>query len=288
MNSVELYSSPWRKNFESFLEGVSADLLIASPFIKTAEASWICDALKGRSVRLRVLTNVRSDSVLSGSLDVDALNLFSRAVPDSKVIAVPRLHAKVYVRDNNLAVITSANLTPSGLEGNYEYGVGLRDIDLVGRVRSDIEAYGRVGSAMSIELLKEMSLISDELKDEFQKVQKSVKAGLRQKFNQKLKKANLEFLRAQIGSRSAHSLFADAIAYVLSTGPLSTSELHPRIQKLLPDLCDDNLELVIDGQRFGKRWKHDVRNAQQFLKRQGIASFDGKQWRLVGEEISSN
>jgi hypothetical protein len=288
MNSVELYSSPWRKDFESFLEGVSADLLIASPFIKTAEASWICDSLKGRSVRLRVLTNVRSDSVLSGSLDVAALNLFSRAVPDSKVIAVPRLHAKVYVRDNDLAVITSANLTPSGLEGNYEYGVGLRDIDLVGRVRSDIEAYSRVGSAMSIELLKEMSSISDELKDEFQKVQKSVKAGLRQKFNQKLKKANLEFLRAQIGSRSAHSLFADAIVYVLSTGPLLTSELHPRIQKLLPDLCDDNLELVIDGQRFGKRWKHDVRNAQQFLKRQGIASFDGKQWRLVGPVVFSN
>jgi len=288
MNTVELYSSPWRKDFESFLEGVSADLLIASPFIKTAEASWICDSLKGRSVRLRVLTNVRSDSVLSGSLDVAALNLFSTAVPDSKVIAVPRLHAKVYVRDNDLAVITSANLTPSGLEGNYEYGVGLRDVDLVGRVRNDIEAYSRVGSAMSIELLKEMSSISDELKDEFQKVQKSVKAGLRQKFNQKLKKANLEFLRAQIGSRSAHSLFADAIVYVLSTGPISTSELHPRIQKLLPDLCDDNLELVIDGQRFGKRWKHDVRNAQQFLKRQGIASFDGKQWQLVGQVISSN
>ena len=288
MNSVELYSSPWRKDFESFLEGVSADLLIASPFIKTAEASWICDLLKGRSVRLRVLTNVRSDSVLNGSLDIAALNLFSKAVPDSKVIAVPRLHAKVYVRDNDLAIITSANLTPSGLEGNYEYGVGLRDVDLVGRVRNDIEAYSRVGSAMSIELLKEMSAISDELKDEFHEMEKSVKAGLRQKFNLKLQKANLEFLRAQIGSRSAHSLFADAIVYLLSTGSLRTAELHPRIQKLLPDLCDDKVELVTDGQRFGKRWKHDVRNAQQFLKRQGIASFDGKRWRLVGKVISSN
>jgi hypothetical protein len=288
MKNVELYPSPWRTNFENFLKGVSSDLLIASPFIKTSEANWICNALNGRSVRLRVLTNVRSESVLNGSLDVAALNLFSKAVLDSKVIAVPRLHAKVYVRDNDMAVITSANLTPSGLEGNYEYGVGLRDVRLVGRVRNDIEAYGRVGSAMSAELLKEMSSISDELIDEFQKVQRAAKAGLRQKFNQKLKKANIEFLRAQIGSRSAHSLYADAIVYVLSTGPLSTSELHPRVQKLLPDLCDDNVELVIDGQRFGKRWKHDVRNAQQFLKRQGVASFDGKQWRLVGQILSSN
>jgi PLD-like domain len=288
MEDVELYSSPWRKSFEGFLKCVSSDLLIASPFIKTSEANWICDALKGRSVRLRVLTNVRSDSVLSGSLDIDALKLFSTAVPDSKVIAVPKLHAKVYVRDNDLAIITSANLTPSGLHMNYEYGVGLRNVNLVGRVRNDIEAYGRVGSAMSVELLREMSSISDELVDEFQKVQKSVKAGLRQKFNQKLRKANIEFLRAQIGSRSAHSLFADAIFYVLSAGPLSTSELHPRIQKLLPDLCNDKVELVINGQHFGKRWKHDVRNAQQFLKRQGIASFDGKNWRLVGQMLSSN
>ena len=44
---IELYSSPWRKTFESFLNGVSGDLVIASPFIKTTEATRVCDILDG-------------------------------------------------------------------------------------------------------------------------------------------------------------------------------------------------------------------------------------------------
>lgn len=285
---VELFSSPWRKNFESFLNGVENDLLIASPFIKTPEAKWICKSLKNKSVRLQVLTNVRSDSVLNGSLDMAALKLFSAATNDSKIFAVPRLHAKVYVRDNDLAIITSANLTPSGLDLNYEYGVGLHDDQMVKRIRQDIEAYSRVGSAMSGEMLAEMDSISTELTVEFQRLQRSVKSALRHKFNQKLQKANTEFLRAQIGKRSPHSLFSDAILYVLSKGAFTTAELQPEVQKLLPDLCDDNLELVIDGERFGKRWKHDVRNAQQYLKRQGIIRFDGRRWHLSEPNLSSN
>lgn len=94
-------------------------MLIASPFIKIPEARWICKSLRGKPVRLQVLTNVRSDSVLNGSLDIAALKLFSGATSDSKIFAVPRLHAKVYVRDADLAIITSSNLTPSGLDSNY-------------------------------------------------------------------------------------------------------------------------------------------------------------------------
>jgi hypothetical protein len=278
---IELYPSPWREVFESFLEGVSSDLLIASPYIKTAEAKWICGALASRPIHLRVFTDVRSDSVLNGSLDMAALKLFAQVADDSKIIAVPKLHAKVYVRDEDFAIVTSANLTPSGLEMNYEYGVGLREPELVRKIRSDIESYGRVGSAMSSELLDDISEVSDELVDEFKRVQRSARAELRKRFKQKLRKARVQFLRAQVGNRSAHSLYSDAIIYVLSKEALTTAELHPRIQQVLPDLCDDSVELVINGQRFGKRWKHAVRNAQQFLKRQGVIRFDGKKWSLV-------
>ena len=164
---------------------------------------------------------------------------------------------------------------------NFEYGVGLREPELVRRIRSDLESYGRVGSVMSSELLDDISKVSDELVDEFNRVQRSARAELRHRFNQKLRKARVQFLRAQVGNRSAHSLYSDAIVYVLSKGALTTAELHPRVHQVLPDLCDDSVELVINGQRFGKRWKHAVRNAQQFLKRQGVITFDGKKWSLV-------
>jgi hypothetical protein len=278
---IELYSSPWRSGFERFLKGVHTDLLIASPFIKKSEADWVCSLVAGRSIHLSVLTDIRSDSVLNGSLDIDALKIFSHAAADSKVIALPGLHAKVYVRDKDFAIITSANLTPSGFQSNYEYGVGLSDPQVVYQIRQDLEAYGRVGSPMTPELMSELVAISEDLIEEYNEVQRSAKASIRKRFNQKLRKARIEFLRAQVGNRSAHALFSDAILYVLSKGPLKTAELHPRIQQLLPELCDDTVELIINGQRFGKRWKHAVRNAQQFLKRQGIIGFDGYRWSLI-------
>lgn len=60
-------------------------------------------------------------------------------------------------------------------------------------------------------------------------------------------------------------------------------ELHPLIQRLQPDLCDDSIDRVIEGVHFGKKWKHHVRSAQQFLKRQGRIRYDGARWHLVGE-----
>ncbi len=110
---------------------------------------------------------------------------------------------------------------------------------------------------------------------------KSTNRKLKASFSRTLHQARSKFLGAQVGARSAHSLFAEAILYTLAQGPLETDQLHPKVQSLLPDLCDDDVELIINGQRFGKRWKHAVRNAQQYLKRSGQIVFDGQRWHAV-------
>ncbi len=50
------------------------ELLIASPYIKQKEAGWVCDelaiVLPNDSCRLKVLTDIRSNSVLGGSSGV--------------------------------------------------------------------------------------------------------------------------------------------------------------------------------------------------------------------------
>jgi hypothetical protein len=282
---VEFYPSPWRPAFRDLLRAVRRDLVIATPFVKVAEAEWVCQTLRERrpvsAFRLQVLTNVRSDSVLSGALDIDALRLFAEALPNTSVVNLPRLHAKVYVADDDLAIVTSANLTPAGLDSNYEYGIGLTERAAVGRIRHDLEGYARVGNVLTSAVLRGLATAGQRLSKEYQELQRSAKAELRRSFARKLRSANLEFLRAQVGSRSANSLFSEAMIYVLSRGPLPTRDLHPGIQRLLQDLCDDSIELVINGERFGKRWKHGVRNAQQFLKRSGVITFDGRRWSLA-------
>jgi hypothetical protein len=117
-------------------------------------------------------------------------------------------------------------------------------------------------------------------------MEKSASRKLKASFTRTLHHARKEFLSAQVGTRSAHGLYAEAILYALSQGPLPTEQLHPKVQNMLPDLCDDEIELIINGQRFGKSWKHAVRNSQQYLKRSGQIAFDGNRWSLASSTVN--
>lgn len=44
---------------------------------------------------------------------------------------------------------------------------------------------------------------------------------------------------------------------------------------------DDEVDRVIGGRAFGKRWKHDIRNAQQQLKRDGSIVLQNRKWGLA-------
>jgi hypothetical protein len=82
-----------------------------------------------------------------------------------------------------------------------------------------------------------------------------------------------------------HTVFARTIAFLLRRqGPLTTQQLHPLVQQLHPDLCDDRVDRVIDGKRFGKKWKHAVRTAQQQLKKAGAVALVDGYWRLVAAD----
>ncbi len=279
---IELYRSPWRSQFQRALDSVRDELIMATPFIKKSEAEYVCNHLlsveSGKEPHIRVITDLRAESVLAGSLDMDALRIFQNLLRSSEVITLPHLHAKVYVFDTSLAVVGSANLTSAGLDSNYEYGVGIQDPVLVKHIKADMDAYARVGNVLFREQIEELSQVAEEIVAEYRKVHKSAAASAKRRFDEKLRSANVRFAEALVGARSAHALFSEAILYVLSHGPLPTRHLHPHVQRLLPDLCDDSVELIIHGEKFGKAWKHHVRNAQQSLKKNGLIRFDGHDW----------
>ena len=208
---LKLHSISLRTGLKEVLKSVSHELVIASPYIKTSEAEWVCDELERRklpsSVHLQVLTDVRSTNVLSGSLDIEALNLFTARIPASVVVNLPRLHAKVYVADHACALITSANLTPSGMDFNFEFGVEFHDSKFVGSVRRHLESYSRLGNILSRQSLAELQIVADELSAEFQKVQKSAASGLKRRFSEKLRTANYQFLVPRL-ARARRTVFS--------------------------------------------------------------------------------
>ncbi|MEW6214933.1 MAG: phospholipase D-like domain-containing protein, partial [Nitrospirota bacterium] len=111
---IELYTSPWRHRFKDFLKDINNHLLVATPFIKIDEAKWLIDNLGAgfsSAINLQLLTDLRSESVLSKSLDIKALLYLITYHDKTIIINLPRLHAKVYIADDKKVIITSANLT---------------------------------------------------------------------------------------------------------------------------------------------------------------------------------
>jgi phosphatidylserine/phosphatidylglycerophosphate/cardiolipin synthase-like enzyme len=280
-----LIRSPWAQSFQQLISTAQHNLMMASPFIKAKSADQVLSNLQERGVdkeiRVVVLTNLRPKNVLNGSTDIEALSTFSRSLPNFELVHLPSLHAKVYVADERAAVVTSANLTPPGITGNLEYGVAFVDESAVREIRCDFESYSQLGARVGASDIEIMLRETIDLKAAFTRAERSIRAEARRKFQEKLEAAHFHLLRQRAKGKTTHAIFADTILYLLARGPLRTTELHPLIQQLHPDICDDSIDRVIDGVHFGKRWKHEVRTAQAHLRRASRIYTDGTRWHLA-------
>lgn len=277
--------SPWAESLHGLLSQVEDNLMLVSPFVKRSKAEQILAELSHRGiqnrVRLVMLTDLRPECTLTGSLDLEALVALGHGIPNFALTHLPSLHAKVYIADGKSAIVTSGNLTDSGVSGNIEYGVAFSDKSVVSQIREDFEQYSLLGAQVSSEEVETLLHEISELKRLFQKAERTVRAQARKAFKQKLQSTHLQLLRHRAKGKTTHAIFSDTILFLLARGPLRTTDLHPLIQRLHPDICDDSIDRVIDGVNFGKKWKHYVRNAQQFLKREGRIKYDGDRWHLV-------
>lgn len=197
---------------------------------------------------------------------------------------MPSLHAKVYIADERIAIVTSANLTQPGISGNLEYGIAFTEIQTVQQVRADFENYSLLGAKVSPTDVEALLNETKELKILFRQAEHSIKKEARRAFQRKLQTARNQLLHHRAKGKTTQAILSEAILFLLARASLSTAELQPLVQQLQPDLCDDSIDRVIDGVHFGRKWKHHVRSAQHALKRRGAISYDGERWRLGTRE----
>ncbi len=278
---TQLLGPGWRAELAEMATSARQSVVAAVPFITHAAAVWFRRQL-AEDVALVTLTTIRADAVASSALDVTALVHFAEQSDKARVFALPNLHAKVFIADDRVAIVTSGNLTRAGLDTNLEYGVMLREPSLVRTIRDDMNSFARLGNQVSRRALGELASLETDLRQARKKADDDAESEPRARFRKIMRRARPRFVGAQVGSRSANSVFGEAIRFVLARGPQPTTSIHEEISRLLPDLCDDSEELVINGARYGKRWKHGVRNAQQYLKWKGVVTYDtsAKLWAL--------
>ena len=274
--------SPWAETFERFSRSIRSCGLIVTPYITAPALNQLESYLDGDNPpRIELLTNLAVESLFQGSIDSGAIARFSRRIL-TVVRHLPGLHAKDYVADEHSAIITSGNLTQSSLYHNYEYGIEVTERETVREIARDLRDYGSLGVEVSSAELEKLAEISVSLREKHSDTLRSARASVRKEFETHWERAHetLRQLRARPGE-TTNSIFSRTILYLLAKGALTTKEIHPLVQGIHPDLCDDSIERVINEVHFGMRWKHMVRNAQQTVKSRGLVEFANGKWRLV-------
>ncbi len=275
--------SPWSETFENFARSVCNSAIIVSPFITAHPLQKLVSLLDAENrPKISLLTNLAVESLLQGTVDGKAIAEFCREIPTTTVRHLPGLHAKAYVADEHMAIVTSGNLTSGSLYRNYEYGIQIKDPLIVRRIALDLQDYGSLGASVSLEEIERIADVAATLRDKHSKKLNSARENLRQEFETQLEsvRESLMQLRGKPGE-TTNAIFGRTILYLLKSKPLTTREMQPLIQHIHPDLCDDKIDRVINGIHFGKEWKHRVRGAQVNLRRKGMIELIKKHWQLV-------
>ncbi|MCH9704681.1 MAG: hypothetical protein K0U15_00960 [Proteobacteria bacterium] len=276
MSNLKLYTRGWRNSFERFLGGVSEELIVVTPYMRLDEANFTADCLR-KDVRVRVLTDINDTALTSGALQAEAVMRLATISSHSSAKNLPRLHAKIYVADEKRAIISSANLTKGGLDNNFEYGVEIATNAVVANIRADISEYEKIGATVTIEQLQKIACAAETVHSKKTSSKKS-------KEEQILLQ---ECLRLRVGERAPTAIFADALRYILlrSGGVgLTHKQIIYSVEEIYPDLCTEGNRIINDV-RYGKLWKHHLRNAQQSLKKRGEIEYSAeKRWRLKNKK----
>ena len=130
---ITIIRSPWQNIFLDLVQNTKQQILLASPFIKFQTVSKIIEIYNKNISDFKVINSFKLSYFHRGASDLNAL----KSLIDNGALVknVHNLHAKIFIFDN-IAVVTSGNLTPGGLSNNWEYGIKI-DNELVNQIRDD-------------------------------------------------------------------------------------------------------------------------------------------------------
>lgn len=286
--AIQPIASPFGHAFDSFIDAVDNDCLICSPYITMGPVKRLIKTIEQRaiqdSLRAQVVTDMSAGNLVSGSTDLNALLFIAEHLSRATIVHLPRVHAKVYVSGRSLAIVASANFTDGGMYQNLEYGLSTSDPALVRSIRRDLEEYAALGAQVPYPELLAIRDRVESVRGAIREEERSIDRKLHRLSQDLFRRAEDELLKVRVKGRTVNAIFSDTIRFLLARGPMRTVDLHRQVQRLHPDLCDDTTDRVINGEHFGKLWKHQVRNAQSHLKRVGMIAYDPTQrtWTLRG------
>ncbi len=233
---LRIIGPSWSNELAKFLKKASKEIFIVVPYFSRNVVETIVSVIRPK-VKIRALLGFEYRDVLSGGSDFTALvNL----VQNAEVRHLRRVHAKVYIRDSEVAIVSSSNLTNSGLESNLEIGVRIDNEDLVTELSRLLHSYWEGAKPITKESLPS---VREFKKLRLQYMEEQAKREYRQKreegylsdFRHMCEQA--PFARNIIQENEMHSFIVDNKISTIRKCMPSKREIEAR-NELLRDLAD--------------------------------------------------
>ena len=150
--SLEVITTPTFEWLAKYAQNCSKRMLVGSPYVNNAMVELTRLLPTGVSRTLVTRTDVRDFAVGSSNLDT----LCALAKDGMTIRSLNNLHAKIYIFDSRVALVTSANATNAGMWRNLECGLSTDDRRIVKQLsksllsRFDEEGRQRIPKMMKL------------------------------------------------------------------------------------------------------------------------------------------
>ncbi len=121
--AMEIVTTPTLVWLRNAIAACETEIMVVSPFVGTQLNHELTRLRPG--IRKRLITRTELQVFASSASDLEAVIEFAEV--GGKIDSLSGLHAKLYVIDGQVALVTSANATHSGFCCNWECGVVIDD-----------------------------------------------------------------------------------------------------------------------------------------------------------------
>ena len=262
---MKLIKNPWNELFYDLVRASEMSIKVTSPYVKENAVKNLF-AHKKEKVSISLITSFKLMNYYRGASDLSALELILNK--KGSVSNFQKLHSKIYIFDDRIAIISSGNLTKGGLVDNYEYGVLLEDesvSEVVGDfstlLRNDVTGkitFPHISQAKEIlmKALKVKSIVLPEIEIEKQNEEIEIFTGGVESIASTLKGWKLEVFNHLLKIPSSNFSLREVNSFLPEFRrkyPKNT-QIEAKVRQQLQELRDLGLVEFLGKGRYRKLW----------------------------------
>lgn len=123
--AIEILNKDHILAFKNSVENTKENIRIVSPFIGFETSKQLVNSLNGTKKKCTVITRFYREDFLNHASSLEGLKILVEA--GFEVYALKDLHSKLYIFDESLAILGSANFTMGGFRWNHELSLLIED-----------------------------------------------------------------------------------------------------------------------------------------------------------------